>query len=145
VKHIKVYEAYFPQRGDYRSTNPVQYISKNDISDVMTEIIDNFRCHEYSGDFEIIEKSHIRMGVLIKRAIKASYILEIPPSKMEYFEKCLKLVEWRFHSFFAMTNHTELRRHNILSMQLDKPQTIYQLVFEFPDCALEPDSPYPYV
>lgn len=146
MNHIELYE-------NWKSTNPVYYIDKDDISDIMTEIIDNFKCHEYEtqyGDIEKIENSHIRIPDwgkddrgymvkklgLVKRCVKATYTLEIPDDKLEKFEKCLKLAEWRFHSFLGQTNSTTLNRNNIIATVLNKPKIIYQLVFEFGDCAL---------
>ncbi len=87
-----------PYQGKWMSTNPVRFIEKDDITDMMTEITDNFNCIEY----QIKNSKVVQSKSLIRRTVFVRYLFEeFPQEKLEYLKKCIDLVEVRLRAFLG--------------------------------------------
>ena len=92
MKYLKLFELY-------KSTNPIIWMDRDSITDIMTELTDSYY---YSNDYMIIDTKEIVAKVMERRLVLVSYKFEIPNDKLENFKKSLELVEWRFHQMLGL-------------------------------------------
>lgn len=92
-KYIKKFESI------WKSTNPVYYVSKDTLEDIMTYITDEFEV----GKIEIRNSTIAIIGSMIKKVVIIDCLLNVPKEKNELYDNLLKMVTNRIINMTGRT------------------------------------------
>lgn len=123
MKHIKKFEHY---SDIWKSTNPIYYIERSELEDIMCYLTDEFeyKLHIYN-DKIIVNRS------LEKKVVTIGCILNVPNDKVHHFENQLKNVTNRIHNITGRTFHLD-------SNKLENGTQYNQAIkIKIDDCKLE--------
>lgn len=133
MKYIKIFDS-----DDWISTNPVRWVDKDEILDILTELLETFgnkeklRSVNHYYDNIKIYNSKDKVGTsMIQRVVRIECNVEFSEDQKEEFNKCVFKAERRFRYFIGDDPQTSLFRSSIFNKNL------YLLVMIIPDSRVD--------